>query len=32
MRDSKDPGAGHLVLTAGEFAGLVGALKRLPAR
>ncbi|QFG21489.1 DUF397 domain-containing protein [Actinomadura sp. WMMB 499] len=32
VRDSKAPGAGHLALSAAEFAGLVGALKRLPAR
>ncbi|GGV01111.1 hypothetical protein GCM10010182_18220 [Actinomadura cremea] len=32
VRDSRDPGAGHLALTVSEFAGLVDALKRLPAR
>lgn len=32
VRDSKDPGAGHLMLTAAEFEGLVDALKRRPAR
>ncbi|MEV5824784.1 DUF397 domain-containing protein [Spirillospora sp. NPDC052242] len=32
VRDSKDPDAGHLVLTVDGFAGLVDALKRGPAR
>ncbi|MFV2176411.1 DUF397 domain-containing protein [Actinomadura sp. LOL_016] len=32
LRDSKDPGAGHLTLTVSEFEGLVDALKRLPVR
>ena len=32
VRDSKDPGAGHLVLSAAGFAGLVEELKRRPVR
>ncbi|MFD0899593.1 DUF397 domain-containing protein [Actinomadura sediminis] len=32
VRDSKDPDAGHLVLTVAEFARLVDRFKRLPAR
>lgn len=32
VRDSKDPDAGHLVLTVAGFAGLVDELKRLRGR
>ncbi|TDE32354.1 DUF397 domain-containing protein [Actinomadura sp. 6K520] len=32
MRDSKDPGAGHLALTATEFANLLEQVKQQPER
>lgn len=31
MRDSKDPGGGHLVLSVAQFAGLIEQVKRRPA-
>lgn len=32
VRDSKDPDGGHLTLSVAKFAGLIGQIKRHPAR
>lgn len=31
VRDSKDPGGGHLILSVAQFAGLIEQVKRRPA-